>query len=157
LYTRKDNQLVDSKWVLIGPTEGAKHPIPAGGLFSTGSDLAKFYQCMLRKGELGGQRIISEAALKVMTTNHTGDLKAGFTPGICMGLGWQMVREPQGVTAMLKPGTYGHGGAFGTQGWVDPEQDFFTILLFQRNGLPNGDASPLRMELQQAVTAAMKK
>lgn len=157
LYGKQGNQLVDAKWVLIGPTEGAKHPIPAGGLFSTGNDLAKLYQCFLKHGELNGQRIISTASFKLMTTNHTGEMKAGFTPGICMGLGWQMVREPQGVTAMLKPGTYGHGGAFGTQGWIDPEQDFFNILLIQRNGLQNGDASALRMEMQLAVTEAMRK
>jgi CubicO group peptidase (beta-lactamase class C family) len=29
-------------------------------------------------------------------------------------------------------GTYGHGGAFGTQGWIDPENDLISILLIQR-------------------------
>ena len=40
-----------------------------------------------------------------------------------MGLGWQIVGTPTGITEMLSPGTYGHGGAFGTQGWIDPKKE----------------------------------
>ena len=32
------------------------------------------------------------------------------------GFGWFVVRRPTGVTEMLSPGTFGHGGAFGTLG-----------------------------------------
>ncbi len=28
---------------------------------------------------------------------------------------------------MLSPGSYGHGGAFGTQGWMDPAKDMIRI------------------------------
>ena len=45
---------------------------------------------------------------------------------------------------MLSPGTLGHGGAFGTQAWIDPKQDLFVVLLIQRTGLANADASPMR-------------
>jgi CubicO group peptidase (beta-lactamase class C family) len=91
-----------------------------------------------------------------MTSNQIGDLKGAFTPGMCFGLGWAVVREPQGVTATLSPGSYGHGGAFGTQAWLDPTNDFFVVLLIQRNGLPNSDASPMRQALQEAAVAAIK-
>jgi CubicO group peptidase (beta-lactamase class C family) len=161
LYDVKDGKLQKagngSGWVLIGPTENAKHPIPAGGLLSCGRDLAILYQCLLNKGELNGERIVSAESLQAMTQNQIGDVKGGFTPGLGMGLGFQVVREPQGVTATLKPGAYGHGGAFGTQGWLDPTQDFFAILLIQRTGMPNGDASAIRTEFQQAIADAMKK
>ena len=77
---------------------------------------------------------------------------------LALGLyGWAVVREPQGVTAMLSPGTFGHGGAFGTQGWIDPKQDLFAILLIQRTGIPNSDASPMRQALQELAAAAVKK
>ena len=56
---------------------------------------------------------------------------------------------------MLSPGTFGHGGAFGTQGWIDPKQDPFVVLLNQRVGLPNGDASDMRRELQRLAAAAV--
>ncbi|HEX5106129.1 MAG TPA: serine hydrolase, partial [Pirellulaceae bacterium] len=54
-------------------------------------------------------------------------------------------------------GTFGHGGAFGTQAWIDPEQGFFVILLIQRTGLPNSDASDLRKELQRLAVEAIRK
>jgi CubicO group peptidase (beta-lactamase class C family) len=157
LYGVKEGELVDVGWQLIGKTEGANHPIPAGGLFSTGGDLAKAYQMMLGGGKLGDTRILSEDSVKQMTALQTGDIQCGFTPGMGFGFGWAHTKEPQGVHAMLSKGTYGHGGAFGTQGWLDPERDVFFILLFQRTGLPNGDASDLRRELQSAVIEAVKE
>jgi CubicO group peptidase (beta-lactamase class C family) len=157
LYAVKDDRLAAAGWVLIGDPRDARHPIPAGGLFSTGSDLAKLYQVMLRGGTLGNVRFVSEKGMKEMTKLQTGDLQCGFTPGMGFGFGWAVVKEPQGVHAMMSPGTYGHGGAFGTQGWLDPQQDLFVILLIQRTGMPNSDASDLRKELQAAAVEALKK
>jgi CubicO group peptidase (beta-lactamase class C family) len=31
-------------------------------------------------------------------------------------------------------GTYGHGGAFGTQGWIDPAKDLVGVFMMQRSG-----------------------
>jgi CubicO group peptidase (beta-lactamase class C family) len=124
-------------------------PNPSGGLFSTALDMARFYQMILNGGELNGQRIVSADAVKQMTTIQTGELPTGFTPGNGWGLGWCVVRDPQGVTRMVSPGTFGHGGAFGTQGWVDPQKEAIYVLLIQRNNLPNADASELRDALQQ--------
>src|SRR5687767_12678142 len=103
------------------------------------------------------KRILSEAAAKQMTALQTGDLQCGFTPGMGFGFGWAVIKQPQGVHAMLSQGTYGHGGAFGTQAWVDPEQGLFVILLIQRTGLPNADGSDLRRELQRLTVEAIKR
>jgi CubicO group peptidase (beta-lactamase class C family) len=92
-----------------------------------------------------------------MTRVHTGDLPAAFTPGMGFGLGWGVVRKPTGVTEMLSAGSYGHGGAFGTQAWIDPNRDLFMVLLIQRVGLANSDASPMRKEFQALAMAAVKK
>ena len=91
-----------------------------------------------------------------MTKLQTGDLPCGFVPGMGFGFGWAVVREPQGVTSMLSPGSYGHGGAFGTQGWIDPKKNVFVILLIQRVGLANGDASEMRRDLQTIAFGAIK-
>jgi len=92
-----------------------------------------------------------------MTRVHTGDLTAGFTAGVGFGLGWGVVRTPTGVTAMLSPGTFGHGGAFGTQGWIDPQKDLIFVMMIQRVGLSNGDASEMRREFQQLTVAALSE
>ncbi len=72
------------------------------------------------------------------------------------GYGFAVVKEPKGVTAMLSPGSFGHGGAFATQSWADPKRDLFVILLIQRTDLPNGDASDMRRDLQLLAAEAIK-
>ena len=61
-----------------------------------------------------------------------------------------MVREPQGVTEALSAGSFGHGGAFGTQAWIDPAKGRAYVLMVQRANFPNSDASELRAEFQKA-------
>jgi CubicO group peptidase (beta-lactamase class C family) len=153
----KDGPLTPTANPLIDLKDGAKNPIPAGGLYSTGEDLATLYRMMLGRGALNGKRILSEAAVAEMTKIQTGPLeRVGFVPGSAWGLGWSIVKEPQGVTEALSPGTYGHGGAFGTQAWIDPTRDLFVVLLIQRSGLENSDASPMRKSLQEAAVRLVK-
>ena len=143
---------------LTAPYSNTKRaPLAAGGLFSTAADLLKLYTMVLNDGEAGGKRYISKQSLLQMTTNQTGDLKASFTEGMGMGLGFHIVRQPAGVTSMLSPGTFGHGGAHGTQGWIDPVTKSIYIMLIQRSGLKNGDASPMRQAFQEAAAATLVK
>src|SRR5206468_3384443 len=128
-------------------------PSPAGGLYSTAPDLARVYRMMLGRGVFEGRRILSEASVADMTRLQTGAIPCGFVDGMGYGLSWGFVKRPAGVTEALSPGTYGHGGAFGTQAWVDPAKGKFAVLLIQRVGLPNSDGSPMRRELQRAAFA----
>ncbi|MBN1851198.1 MAG: beta-lactamase family protein [Pirellulales bacterium] len=142
------NFIVDSK--------NAQAPNPSGGLFSTAGDLFRFYQMILDQGVWQGNRIVSADAVQQMTQNQTGDLVTGFTPGNCWGLGWCIVRKPQGVTGMLSPGTFGHGGAYGTQGWVDPGTKTIYVLMIQRAKLPNSDASEIRETFQKLAAQSIR-
>jgi CubicO group peptidase (beta-lactamase class C family) len=126
-------------------------------LYSTAADLAKLYQLMLNRGTRGSIRFLSEKAIADMTSVQTGDLKTGFVDGMGFGFGWGVVRKPQGVTEALSPGSYGHGGAYGTQVWIDPAKDLFTVLLIQRNGLKNADGTEMRHDLQALAAAAVRK
>jgi CubicO group peptidase (beta-lactamase class C family) len=131
-------------------------PNPSGGLYSVASDLVRFYQMVLNGGDLNGKRILSADAVKEMTSLQSGELSTGFTPGNGWGLGFCLVREPVGVTEMLSPGTFGHGGAFGTQGWIDPKQEMIFILLVARQNFGSGDASELRADLQHIAVGAIR-
>jgi CubicO group peptidase (beta-lactamase class C family) len=137
------------------PTSRDRFPAPNGGLFSTASDYARFCQMVLRGGELGGKRFLKPETVKLMTTIQTGEIKTGFTPGNGWGLGWCVVREPQGITTMLSPGTFGHGGAYGTQAWIDPGKKRVYILMVQRANFPNSDASEVRRGFQEAASKAL--
>lgn len=157
VYEAKDGKLVEVSRPLIGLELDAKHPMPAGGLCSTVTDLARLYQCLLNGGELHGRRIIQTTTLAEMTKTQTGDLTTGFVDGMSFGYGFAVVKEPKGVTSMLSAGSYGHGGAFGTQGWLDPKQDLFVIILVARAGMPGGDAHELRRAVQQIAVDAIKR
>jgi CubicO group peptidase (beta-lactamase class C family) len=117
----------------------------------------RFCQMILNKGQLGEHRYLSDAAVVKMTTLQTPDLTTGFTPGNGWGLGWCVIREPQGVTEVLSPGSFGHGGAYGTQAWIDPAKERIYILMVQRANFPNSDASDVRRSFQKAAAAGMEE
>ncbi len=148
---------MDIYFIKGGVENRARPPLPGGGLFSTAADMAKFYQCILNDGVVGRQRLLSKEAVAQMTSIQTGDLKCGFVDGMAFGLGWGVVKQPQGVTAMLAPGTFGHGGAYGTQGWVDAQNDLIYVMMIQRAKLANGDASDMRRAFQETVVGALKR
>jgi len=135
----------------------ARTAIPAGGLFSTANDLAQLYQMILRGGELDGHRFLRPETLKLMTTNQLGEMpKISFAEGMRMGLGFHLVGTPIGVTESLAPGSFGHGGAYGTQAWIDPVRHKAYVLLIQRTDLPNSDGSEIRREFQKTAVEAFK-
>ena len=139
------------------PTSRDHYPAANGGLFSTADDYARFCQMILNGGEREGRRYLKPESVKLMTTGQSGALTTGFTPGNGWGLGWCVVREPQGVSAMLSPGTFGHGGAFGTQAWIDPVKQRVYILMVQRANFKNSDDSPARLAFQEAASALTAK
>ena len=134
-------------------TDREHYPAANGGLFTTAADYALFARMILNGGTLKGRKYLRPESVALMTTVQSGDLKTGFTPGNGWGLTWCVVRDPQGVTAMLSPGTHGHGGAYGTQAWIDPKKGLVLILMVQRSNFANGDNSAVRLAFQQAATA----
>jgi len=144
---------------------GNKEQPPFGnaGLFSTGPDYARFCQMLLSGGTFRGKRYLSAAAFQQLTTVHTGELKTGFLQtdeygnrgmNYGWGIGVAILKAPHpGVAEMLSAGTFGHGGAWGTQAWIDPVRGLAYILMVQRPGV-NGDASKLRQAFQQAASDA---
>ena len=130
-------------------------PMANGGLYSTAPDYVRFCQMILGQGSLDGKQYLSPKSVKLMTSIQTGDLKAGFLEGSGWGLGWGVVRQPQGPTAMLSAGTFGHGGAYGTQAWIDPVKQVIYILMVQRSDFPNADGSDVRSIFQAKAAEAM--
>ena len=113
-------------------TERAKLPSPAGGLVSTAADMLRFNEMMRNKGTVEGRRILSRAAVELMTMSHTGDMKAGWVPGVGHGFGYEVVRGPAGMFRYNSIGSYVKGGAYRTYEWVDPEKDLVGVILMQR-------------------------
>jgi CubicO group peptidase (beta-lactamase class C family) len=158
-YRRTDRGELTSTAISIlngkNSTSRDRFPAANGGLFSTAPDYARFCQMIFNGGEYEGRRFLKSESVQLMTTVQTGDLKTGFTPGNGWGLGWCVIREPQGVTAMLSAGTFGHGGAYGTQAWIDPGKKRIYILMIQRADFSNSDQSEVRRAFQEAANAAV--
>jgi CubicO group peptidase (beta-lactamase class C family) len=99
---------------------------PSGGLFSTAADLGKFYEMIRKGGVHEGKRLVSEAAIAEMTKPHT----AGGKPQN-YGLGWQCNLAEKAVVPGFSGNSFGHGGAYATNGWIDPERRIVAIFLVQ--------------------------
>lgn len=148
----------------FGPRE--RPPQGNGGLYSTGPDYARFCQMLLSGGRYKGRRYLSPEAVRVLNTPLTGTLPTGFFQSETYGrrganygwgLGTCVLRVPhEGVAARLSPGTYGHGGAWGTQAWIDPLEGVAYLLMVQRSNFPNSDASEVRRVFQDAAVAARR-
>ena len=145
----------------------SRPPQGNGGLYSTPRDYARFCQMLLAGGTIAGHRLVSAEAMKFLNTPQTGDLPTGFFQNDISGqygkhygwgLGTCILRTPhEGVAAMLSPGSFGHGGAWGTQAWIDPVRGVAYVLMVQRANFPNSDASEVRRAFQQAAAAALGK
>jgi CubicO group peptidase (beta-lactamase class C family) len=131
-------------------------PNPSGGLCSTARDYCRFLQMIASGGELEGKRILSPAAVKRMTSIQTGDLVTEGRPGAGWGLGWFIVREPEGISAALSAGSYGHGGGLGTQAWIDPMRQAVMVLMIARGDLGASAENNLRATFASAAVEQLK-
>lgn len=109
---------------------------PAGGLFSTASDVARFCRMILRGGELDGRRYVSEESVRVMTSRQTGDLETSY--GFCWSVGED---------------SFGHGGAYSTNMTIEPKNDLVTVWLVQHAKYP-GEGNMAQGAFRETAKAA---
>jgi CubicO group peptidase (beta-lactamase class C family) len=127
--------------------EVSRAPEPGGGLFSTAADMGRFYSMIAAGGELDGKRILSAKAIQDMTT----PVSASGRP-LTYACGWQTNRPDQRVCAAMPVGSFGHGGAFATNGWVDPASGIVTVFMVQNVLVP--DTGKARDTFQRLVMDA---
>lgn len=103
------------------------------GIVSTARDYGRFLQMLLNGGELAGARLLSPKTVALMTTNQVGTLFNAN--GLGFGLGFSIVERVGADNTPASEGTYGWGGAYGSQYRVDPKERM--VLVFMINQLPN--------------------
>jgi CubicO group peptidase (beta-lactamase class C family) len=111
-----------------------------GGLVSTADDYLAFCRMMLAKGRHGRTRVLSRAAVELMTMDHLTDAqKAGMEMffgdgqgGFKAGWGFGMGIDTKRTDLSSVPGRFGWVGGIGTAGLADPTEDLVGILLTQR-------------------------
>ena len=160
VYAHKDGKLVPAPGSILGGDparhrQGAIFPAPGWGLYSTAEDLLHFYRMMLNDGVYEGHRYLSPFSVHVMTEPQTTGIQpVGWMRGSDYGLAWEVVTDPLGELAGHSIGTYGHGGAFGTQGWIDPNNNLISIMLIQ--GSDGGNESMTNVFLNMAEASVGK-
>jgi len=131
-------------------TREPSQPSGGGGMVSTAEDYFRFAQMLLNQGEFNGVRILSPAAVKLMTSNHLPDnMTSAYksivtnTPRLGMGYGYDgaVVIDAAKADLPIGNGSYMWDGAFGTWFWVDPANDIVFVGMVQRTALP-GDKLP---------------
>jgi CubicO group peptidase (beta-lactamase class C family) len=124
-------ELHDQNAVRLGGVSGH------AGLYSTGQDLARFAQMLLRAME-AESTLLRAGVVRHFTRRRTDD----------RALGWEL-RDTTGTDntgRLLSPATFGHTGFTGTSLWIDPEQDLFVILLTNRVFAPRTRSSITKLK-----------
>jgi CubicO group peptidase (beta-lactamase class C family) len=151
IYQHEDGKLVLSKGRAQAgdPARyraGARYPGPELGLYSTASDLFRFYQMLANGGTFDGRRYLSAQAVEAMKQDRTPD-RSGY------GLTLSVMNDPARLFDLVSPGTFGHSGAFGTGGWVDPRNELVIVFLPQMN---DGTAGLAQHALSQIAGSAVR-
>jgi CubicO group peptidase (beta-lactamase class C family) len=120
---------------LTYPLNDRQHrfPMPAGGIFSTATDVSKFCQMILNGGTLHGKQYISPASLRAMTSVQNGGMEKHE-----YGFGWSVSKSG-----------FGHGGAFNNAMDIDTTAGRIFIFMVQQDGpwgTSEGDSMIMALE-----------
>ncbi len=125
------------------------------GLFSTADDLAKYAALLIRGGEYGKLRYLLPFTIADFSQTPQG-YKDNYR-----GYGFDKPnpkkRGTYYVPAALSLKSYGHIGFTGTILWIDPEQDFFAIVLSNRTYPDSNNTRINSMRLRAAIIEALYK
>jgi len=115
------------------------------GMSGTIGDYARFVQMLLNEGELDGARVLRADSVRQMTQNATGNMPTLRGPGWGFTLGFGILIDPAAAKSRLPAGSYGWGGIYGTQFWVDPTNRVVGLVMTQTAIIGSGAISnPIR-------------
>ena len=116
------------------------------GLYSTGSDLARYAQIWLRGGLTAQCRpLFRPETVALFTRRAAGD----------RALGWELrdTTSSKDTGTLMSSTTYGHTGYTGTSLWIDPQRGLFVVLLTNRVDAPRVRRSITRLKEIRGLVA----
>lgn len=123
VYYQRDED-GDGEWA-PGWSPGDPPQVPfvraSGGMISTADDYVVFCQMFLNGGVYGGQRIVSEETVMLMTSPKIRTNPGSDGPPSYYGYGW----------AVSEDGTFSHGGSDGTAAFADPSRNLIVLVFTQ--------------------------
>ncbi len=122
-----------------------------GGLVSTAADCLRYAMMLLGHGELDGARLLGRKTVELMTQNHLPP-ELPLPAGVGLGLGVTVVTDMARACIPCSTGSYGAGGAAGTEFWVDPQEEMAGVLMLQYvSDLPRPVNQDFRVLAAQAI------
>lgn len=115
-------------------------------LQSTAEDYVRFAQMLANGGALNRRRLLSAKTVRLMVSNQLGE-KSGQPRGTGQGFLVGTVEDPVAAGLRVSARSFGLGGTFGTQVWIDPKEKLVMILMIQ--SAPANDS--LRRDFENAV------
>jgi CubicO group peptidase (beta-lactamase class C family) len=153
VYSSKDGKTVRSEDPITGQghyVDGPRVSFAGGaGLLSTARDYARLLQMLAHGGAWAGKQYLSPHTVGLMTTNQVGTLHGA---DLGFGFGFETV-ERYGASNLASVGTWGWGGAYGSNYKVDPVEGLTLVVMI--NQLPN--ASDIVNRVQFLTYAALTK
>lgn len=127
---------------------------PSGGLHATAVDYSRFAQMLLNKGKLDGVRVLSEEAVKIMSSP--------VIPGLFGNMWGYMVQIQKDVNPFSDPsldylgakGAYGWLGFWGTKFVVNPEKD--VVYMFMSSIYVFPSVLPYQQKVVQIINGAIQ-
>lgn len=108
------------------------------GLVGTASDYMSFGRMLLAKGLHGGRRVLSEEAVRMMTSNQLdasyGEqplASSGRAPGVGFGFCGFVIATMDDRSPPGNIGEYGWSGWASTAFWIDPKRDLVGLVFTQ--------------------------
>jgi len=162
-YAFKLNPL-DNKPQSIPPLEpGVTFECGGGCSLSTVPDYLKFGQMLLNGGEFNGQRILSPAMVKLMTSDHLNKKiinrvtdVVSYREGYGFGLGVAVRTEPGLAAIPGNVGEYSWNGSYGTGYFADPQAKLVVVFGTAVPGAGNIRGYH-RQDIQNLVYGAMTR
>lgn len=105
---------------------GAKLPNPAGGLYATAEDMARFMAVFVSGGKAGRRTVLRPDSVRRMTTPQLKPGLLGSETGSDWALGMVVYKGDRALA-----GCFGHTGAFGTAMWADPKTGRVGVFMTQ--------------------------
>ena len=97
------------------------------GLVSTAPDYVRVAQMMLNGGKFNGVRLLSRKTVELMISNQLTNMDVDFG----FGLGFSVVRDESDLRDLGSVGTFGWGGFFFTNFFIDSQEQMIGIFMCQ--------------------------
>jgi CubicO group peptidase (beta-lactamase class C family) len=109
--------------------------IPSANLYSTAEETCRFFELLLREGELGGVRVFSPRTVRRALVEQTYlELDTTLMMPVRYGMGFMLGGERISPYGAGTPRAFGHIGFTNVLVWADPEREL--SVAFLNNGKP---------------------